>query len=52
MTKRSCRETIHFKHPLRLQGIDRQLAAGAYEVITNKEMIEGLPSRAFGGSRP
>ena len=44
---RSCRETFHFKHPFRLQGIDRQLAAGAYEVITDEEMIEGLSFPCF-----
>jgi hypothetical protein len=39
---RSRRETVHFKHPFRIKGIDRLLPAGAYEVITDEEMIEGL----------
>ena len=47
MTMRSRRETVHFKHPFRIKGIDRQLAAGAYEVITDEEMIEGLSFPAF-----
>ena len=42
MTMRSRRETITFKHPFRIKGIDRLLPAGAYEVITDEEMIEGL----------
>ena len=47
MTTRSRRETIHFKHPFRLKGIDRLLSAGAYEVITDEEMIEGLSFPCF-----
>jgi hypothetical protein len=39
---RSRRETITFRHPFRIKGIDRLLPAGAYEVITDEEMIEGL----------
>ena len=47
MTIRSRRETITFRHPFRIKGIDRQLSAGAYEVITDEEMIEGLSFAAF-----
>jgi hypothetical protein len=47
MTMRSRRETITFRHPFRIKGIDRQLAAGAYEVITDEEMIEGLSFASF-----
>jgi hypothetical protein len=47
MTMRSRRETISFKHPFRIKGIDRELAAGAYEVITDEEMIEGLSFASF-----
>src|SRR5580700_10879074 len=47
MTMRSRRETITFKHPFRIKGIDRLLSAGAYEVITDEEMIEGLSFPAF-----
>jgi hypothetical protein len=46
MTTRSRRETITFQHPFRIKGIDRLLPPGAYEVITDEEMIEGL-SAAF-----
>jgi hypothetical protein len=47
MTIRSRRETITFKHPFRIKGIDRLLPAGAYEVITDEEMIEGLSFASF-----
>ena len=48
MTMRSRRETVHFRHPFRIKGIDRQLAPGAYEIITDEEMIEGLSFASFG----
>ena len=47
MTTRSRRETLHFKHPFRIKGVDRQLAPGAYEVITDEEMIEGISFPCF-----
>ena len=47
MTTRSRRETVTFRHPFRLSGVDRLLAAGAYEVITDEEMIEGLSFASF-----
>jgi len=47
MTIRSRRETVAFKHPFRIRGVDRLLPAGAYEVITDEEMIEGLSFAAF-----
>ena len=47
MTTRTRRETIHFSHPFRIKGIDRQLAPGAYEIITDEEMIEGLSFPCF-----
>lgn len=47
MTIRSRRETITFQHPFRIKGIDRLLPPGAYEVITDEEMIEGLSFAAF-----
>ena len=47
MTKRSRRETITFLHPFRIKGIDRLLPPGAYEVITDEEMIEGLSFASF-----
>jgi hypothetical protein len=47
MTKRSRRETVTFQHPFRIKGIDRLLPPGAYEVITDEEMIEGLSFASF-----
>ena len=47
MTTRSRRETVTFKHPFRIKGIDRLLPPGAYEVITDEEMIEGLSFASF-----
>ena len=47
MTMRSRRETITFLHPFRIKGIDRLLPPGAYQVITDEEMIEGLSFAAF-----
>ena len=47
MTTRSRRETVHFKHLFRIKGIDRLLAPGAYEVVTDEEMIEGLSFASF-----
>lgn len=47
MTVRSRREVVTFKHPFRLRGIDRLFPAGAYEIITDEETIEGLSFEAF-----
>jgi hypothetical protein len=47
MTIRSRKEIITFKHPFQIRGIDRLLPAGAYEVITDEEMIEGLSFASF-----
>jgi hypothetical protein len=47
MTTRSRRETVHFRHPFRIKGIDRELAPGAYEIVTDEEMIEGLSFPSF-----
>ena len=44
---RSRRETVTFRHPFRIKGIDRPLQAGAYEVVTDEEMIEGLSFPCF-----
>jgi len=33
---------VTFKRAFQIRGIDRLLPAGAYEVITDEEMIEGL----------
>jgi hypothetical protein len=47
MTTRSRRETVTFRHSFRIRGVDRELPAGAYEVITDEEMIEGLSFASF-----
>ena len=47
MTTRSRRETVHFKHSFRIKCIDRLLPPGAYEVIADEEMIEGLSFVSF-----
>lgn len=47
MTIRSPRETVTFRHPFRIRGKERLLPAGAYEVITDEETIEGLTFSAF-----
>ena len=47
MTVRSRREVVTFKHPFQIRGIDRELPAGSYDVITDEEMIEGLSFAAF-----
>ena len=47
MTLRSRHETIIFKHPFQIRGIDRLLPAGAYEVVTDEEMIEGLSFASY-----
>ena len=47
MTMRSRREVVTFQHPFQLRGIDRLLPAGAYEVVTDEEMIEGLSFASF-----
>jgi hypothetical protein len=47
VTTRSRRETIVFKHSFQLKGIDRLLPAGAYDVVTDEEMIEGLSFASY-----
>jgi len=45
-------ETVTFRHPFRIKGIERQLQAGAYEVVTDEELIEGLSFPASAASPP
>ena len=47
MTIRSRREIVTFKHPFQIRGVDRVLPAGAYEIVTDEEMIEGLSFASF-----
>src|ERR1700756_3821055 len=39
MTTRTRRETVTFRHPFRIHGIDRLLPAGSYPVIADEETI-------------
>lgn len=38
---------VAFRHPVQIKGIGRLLPAGAYEVVTDEEMIEGLSFPCF-----
>ena len=42
MATRTHRETVAFKQPFVLKGIDRILPSGDYLVVTDEELIEGL----------
>ena len=42
MISRSLSKTIVFNRPFLLKGIDRMLPAGAYRVVTDEELIEGV----------
>jgi hypothetical protein len=42
MTTRTSRKTLTFSGPFSLKGIDRELPAGDYPVVTDEELIEGL----------
>jgi hypothetical protein len=47
MTIRSRRESVTFRHPFHIRGIERELPPGAYEVVTDEETIEGLSFAAW-----
>jgi hypothetical protein len=42
MTTRSRMETMTFRQPFRIKGVERILPAGTYEIISEDELIEGL----------
>jgi len=42
MLTRPKRVTLTFQHPFWLKGVDRRLAAGQYEVVTDEELIGEL----------
>ncbi|HET7383829.1 MAG TPA: hypothetical protein VFJ59_14735 [Pseudolabrys sp.] len=42
MVTRTKRVTMTFQHPFSLKGVDRRLAPGDYEVVTDEELIEEL----------
>jgi hypothetical protein len=39
---RTKRRTLTFKRPFTLTGVERQLPAGAYELVTDEELMEEL----------
>ena len=47
MATRTSRKTVTFSNPFSLEGVDRILPAGNYEVITDEEMIDGLSFPVF-----
>jgi len=42
MTTRTNGRILTFAHPFLLKGVDRELPAGDYRVVTDEELIEGL----------
>jgi hypothetical protein len=42
MVTRTKRVTMTFQHPFSLKSVDRRLAPGDYEVVTDEELIEEL----------
>jgi hypothetical protein len=36
---------VTFRHPFRIKGIDRQLQAGAYEVVTDGVILRAIDFR-------
>jgi hypothetical protein len=42
MSIRTTRKTVTFNHPFLIEGVGRVLPAGAYEIVTDAELIEGL----------
>ena len=42
MTARTRERMLRFTRPFLLKGVDRILPAGAYKVVTDEELIEGL----------
>ena len=47
MTTRTRSNTVIFKHPFLLPGVDRVLPAGGYRVVTDEELIDGLSFSAY-----
>jgi hypothetical protein len=42
MIERTHSESVVFRHPFELKGVDRPLPPGDYRVVTDEEMIEGV----------
>jgi hypothetical protein len=47
MLTRKKRVTLTFQHPFSLKGVDRRLAPGQYEVVTDEELIGELMFPAY-----
>jgi hypothetical protein len=42
MTTRTSNKMVTFARPFLLKGIDREIPAGSYRVVTDEELVEGL----------
>jgi hypothetical protein len=47
VTARTVESTVRFAHPFIIEGVDRELPAGAYRIVTEEEPIEGLSFLAY-----
>ena len=47
MIARSLSKNVVFNRPFLLKGFDRMLPAGAYRVVTDEELIEGISFPAY-----
>jgi hypothetical protein len=47
MTIRTIRQTIAFRRPFYLRGVDWLLPPGDYSVVTDEELIDGLSFSAY-----
>jgi hypothetical protein len=47
MTTRTRSNTVVFEHRFLLKGVDRALPPGAYRVVTDEELLEGLSFAAY-----
>ena len=47
MIARSLSKNVVFNRPFLLKGVDRMLPAGAYRVVTDEELIEGISFPAY-----
>jgi hypothetical protein len=47
MTIRTTEQTVRFQHPFALKDSERMYPAGAYRVVTDEELIDGLSFLAY-----
>jgi len=47
MTMRTREETVVFRRPFVIAGLEEELPAGAYRVETDEELLEGLSFEAY-----